>query len=182
LHALTPADQPQPPDPTWPRYTSKPFPPYRYVPGRFPHPRRHPDGHSYNEAEPIADPIAPYDWAKSEIYLYAIDLYNYAYWWECHEQLEALWHAVGHQTMQGQFLQGVVQIAAANLHKFMGDKESNAGQSLAEKGLGHLTGITEIYMGIDVPGFRRDVQEYFRGSRNIPALIALRRGHPVSPE
>jgi hypothetical protein len=148
------------------------------VPGRFPHPRRHPDGHSFNEAEPVADPITPDDWTKSEVYLCGVDLYNYAFWWECHEQLEALWHAVGHQSRQGRFLQGLVQIAAANLHKFMGDQDSNAGQSLAGKGLARLAEFNGIYMGVDVPRFCRDVQAYFDGSRDLPALISLQQEAP----
>ena len=38
-------------------------------------------------------------------YLYAIDLYNYAYWWECHEVLEGLWRA-GQTTEARKFFPG----------------------------------------------------------------------------
>ncbi|MFG0251608.1 MAG: hypothetical protein ACF8NJ_01890, partial [Phycisphaerales bacterium JB038] len=34
------------------RYTDLPFPPYRYLPGAYPHPTLDPQGHSY-EAEPL---------------------------------------------------------------------------------------------------------------------------------
>ena len=32
-----------------PRYTRRPFPAYRFVPGKAPHPTCDPDGHSYNK-------------------------------------------------------------------------------------------------------------------------------------
>ncbi|MFQ5661093.1 MAG: hypothetical protein ACE5GZ_11755 [Gammaproteobacteria bacterium] len=38
---------------TRPRYTNRPFPSYRYVPGKAPHPTRDPDGHSYNKPPPL---------------------------------------------------------------------------------------------------------------------------------
>ena len=52
-------------------------------------------------------------------YLYAIDLYNYAYWWECHEVLEGLWRA-GQTTKQGNFFRALIQLAAANLKRSLG--------------------------------------------------------------
>ncbi len=114
---------PEAPDPAWPRYSTKPFPPYRFVPGRAPHPRRDPKGHAYGTPEPKPPPVDPARWRESDIYLFGIDLYNFAYWWECHEALEALWHAVGHTTRTGQFLQGIIQVSAANLKRFVGQDE-----------------------------------------------------------
>ena len=93
--------EPQPPDPSWPRYSTRPFPSSRFVPGKTPHPRRDPRGHSYEQPEPKQAEFAPAEWQQSEEYLYGIDLYNYAYWWECHEVFEGLWHTVGHGTEQG---------------------------------------------------------------------------------
>ncbi|HET9845833.1 MAG TPA: DUF309 domain-containing protein [Nitrospira sp.] len=42
-----------------------------------------------------------------------IDLFNFGYWWESHEQFEALWHAFGHHTREGSFFKGLIQLAAA---------------------------------------------------------------------
>jgi len=139
----------------------------------MPHPRRHPQGHSYGMSEPEADPVAPEAWHTSETYLFGIDLYNFAYWWECHEQLEALWHAVGHETRQGHFLQGLVQIAAGNLRRFMEDGNDSAGTSLASKGLERLALFEGEHMGIDVPRFCSEVRAYFERRRSTPALITL---------
>jgi len=173
VNSANPIPQPRPPDPAPSRYSGQAFPPYRFVPGLLPHPRRDPKGHSFGQPEPVADPVAPEAWRECEPYLYAIDLYNYAYWWECHEQLEALWHAVGHDTHQGQFLQGLVQIAAANLRRFMDPADPEAGCSLATKGLERLGICTGVFMGIDVPLFCSETRAYFEGTRSLPALIAL---------
>ena len=107
--------EPEPPDPQWPRYSTRPFPSYRFVPRRTPHPRRDPSGHSYSLPEPKPIPFSVDRWHTSEDYLYGIDLYNFAYWWECHEVFEGLWHAVGHHSEQGNFFQALIQLAAANL-------------------------------------------------------------------
>ena len=82
----------------WPRYSARPFPPYRFIPGNNPHPRRHPQGHSFGCPEPSPEPYRPEDWCQSEDYRFGIDLYNFAYWWECHEVFEGFWHAVGPKT------------------------------------------------------------------------------------
>lgn len=164
-------NEPIPPDPTWPRYTSRPLPPYRFVPGKSPHPRRDPKGHSYGQAEPKPDPVTVDTWRQSEWYLYGIDLYNYAYWWECHEALEGLWHAAGRVSQLAQFLQGVIQVSAANLQRFMGNFETAKG--LAEEGLGRHQGLKGIYMGIEVAAFANDVRAYFDKKRDTPALIRL---------
>lgn len=182
MRSTNPITQPQPPDPARPRYSRRPFPPYRFVPGVLPHPRRNPQGHSYGSPEPAAQAVAPEAWRECEVYLYAIDLYNHAYWWECHEQFEALWHAVGHDTRQGQFLQGLVQIAAANLHRFMDTDNEDAGQSLAEKGLERLAAFTGVYMGIDVDRFRCDTQAYFDATCPLPALITLAANPPTTKD
>jgi len=109
--------QPEAPNSSWPRYSKTEFPPYRFVPGRSPHPRRDPTGHSFGVPEPKPPAPDPAKWKENDLYLHGIDLYNFAFWWECHEALEALWHAAGHTTPTGQFLQGVIQVSAANLKR-----------------------------------------------------------------
>ena len=140
--------EPEPPDPHWPRYSTRPFPLYRFVPGRTPHPRRDPSGHSYGLPEPKPTQFSAERWQSSEDYLYGIDLYNFAYWWECHEVFEGLWHAVGHHSMQGNFFQALIQVAAANLKRFLGNEQ--AAQKLARSGLARLQNLPQLYMGIDV--------------------------------
>lgn len=140
--------EPKPPDPNWPRYSTHPFPSYRFVPGRTPHPRRNPLGHSYGQPEPKPTPFTATQWHISEDYLYGIDLYNFAYWWECHEVFEGLWHAVGHNSEQGNFFQAFIQLTAANLKYFLGNPV--AAQNLFRSGIIRLQNVPSSYMGIDV--------------------------------
>lgn len=97
------------------RYTDRPFPPYRHLPGRTPHPVRDPDGHSYGLDEPRLPDLNVADWRTCEHYLFGIDLFNAGYWWECHEVLEGLWHASGIGSEASHVLQAVIQCAAAHL-------------------------------------------------------------------
>ena len=144
--------EPEPPDPNWPRYSTQPFPFYRFVPGRTPHPRRDHRGHSYGQPEPKPAPFPAALWQTSEDYFYGIDLYNFAYWWESHEVFEGLWHAVGHNTEQGNFFLALIQLAAANLKRFMRNEE--AAQNLLQNSACRFSGLPDFYMGIDVAHLR----------------------------
>jgi hypothetical protein len=55
---------------------------------------------------------------------------------------------VGHGTEQGNFFQALIQVAAANLKRFLGNEQ--AAQKLARSGLARLQGLPRLYMGIDV--------------------------------
>lgn len=164
-------NEPAAPDPVWPRYSDGPFPRYRFVPGRSPHPRRDPAGHSFGTPEPKPPPLDPSRWPDSPLYLRGVDLYNFAYWWECHEAFEALWHAVGHDTPPGRHLQGLIQVAAANLKRFLGDEAT--ARTLAEKGLARHAGLPAIYLGVELEAFARNSRAWFGGRSPCPALIRL---------
>lgn len=159
--------EPQPPDPHRTRYSSRPFPSYRYVPGKSPHPRRHPAGHSYGQPEQTAERLGPAEWQQSADYLYAIDLYNFAYWWECHEVFEAFWHAAGRQTEQGRFFQALIQLAAANVKLAQGNVP--AMRNLLRHGLARLQGLPQFYMGLDVERLRQAL------------LAGIDQPHPQAP-
>ena len=163
--------EPQPPDPTWPRYSTHPFPSYRFLPGNNPHPRRDSRGHSFGKPEPKPSGFRPAEWHKSEEYLYGIDLYNYAYWWECHEIFEGLWHAVGRDTEQGNFFQALIQLAAANLKYFLGNPA--AAHNLFQKGIIRLQHVPPSYMGIDVPRLTDALQAHLINPHPHTPLIGL---------
>ena len=132
-----PLVEPTAPDPRRARYSRRPFPPYRFVAGLNPHPRRDPKGHAYGLPEVPPPSVPPDRWRENEDYLYGIDLYNFAYWWECHEALEGLWHLTGHRGTKAQFLQGIIQVAAANLKRHVGTLEGarRLGRDLGLPGL-----------------------------------------------
>ena len=116
------ADIPNPGDRGLPRYSRRPFPPYRYVPGLHPHPHRDPAGHSY-EPQPTLNRHAPWHpatWRTLDDWLYGVDLFNHFYFWEAHEAWEGLWAAAARGTPPSLLLQGLIQIAAALLKAHMG--------------------------------------------------------------
>lgn len=141
--------------PDRPRYSTRAFPDYRFVPGQTPHPRRHPQGHSFGLAEPRPLRFNQDEWSASEDYLHAVDLYNFAYWWESHEVFEGLWHAFGCKTQEGIFFQALIQFAAANLKRVLGKEAATA--NLAQRGLERLQKVPSHYMGIDLAAFADSV-------------------------
>lgn len=131
-----------------PRYSTRTFPPYRFIPGQALHPRRHPQGHSFSLPEPHPPRFIPDKWHTSDDYRYAIDLYNFAYWWESHEIFEGFWHAFGPKTGEGRFFQALIQIAAANLKQFVG--HDKAASNLIQRGIERLKTYPPYYIGVDL--------------------------------
>ncbi|MEW6245412.1 MAG: DUF309 domain-containing protein [Nitrospirota bacterium] len=163
--------EPEPPDLNWPRYSCRPFPSYRFVPGRNPHPRRDPRGHSYHLPEARPAPFSPEAWAQSEDFLYGIDLYNFAYWWESHEVFEGLWHAAGHQSEQGRFFQAFIHLAAAHLKRFT-DQEPAANR-LFVSGLARLERFPPLFMGVDVARLTAGIRSALADPTAQPILVRL---------
>jgi hypothetical protein len=166
---------PQPTDPSWPRYSARPLPAYPYVPGVTPHPRRDARGHSYGAPDPIASPWRPEQWTALEPWLYGVDLFNYAYWWEAHEQLEALWLAAGRTTEHARFVQGLIKIAAACLNAWVGKVDIARAQS--DAGMAAMIAAARahgsLYMGIDLGLLQKDVAQWQGHGSTAPPLIAL---------
>ncbi|MBH0200795.1 MAG: DUF309 domain-containing protein [Nitrospira sp.] len=162
--------EPTPLDPTWPRYSPHPFPSYRYIPGQTPHPRRNPRGHSHGQPEPRPELFPAAQWERSDDYRYGIDLYNFGYWWESHEIFEGLWHAAGRDSVQGNFFQSLIQLAAANLKRFMG--HDAAAQRLVHAGIIRLQNVPSAYMGIDIMHILTALHTYCVGQ--YPHLPLLR--------
>ena len=104
-----------------PRYSTHPFPAYRYIPGRLPHPTAHPAGHSVGPSQPVGvDPLIKEGWPQHPQYQFGIDLFNHGFWWEAHEAWESLWQASDRQAAAGLFLQGLIQYAAVLLKLYQG--------------------------------------------------------------
>jgi predicted metal-dependent hydrolase len=149
------------------RYTTITLPVYRFVPGRFPHPTAHPDGHSYEppgHSPPRVRYVSHENWRESEDYLYGCDLYNHGYWWEAHEAWEGLWQLTDKSSPQGWFLQGLIQTGACHLkqhlrHQRGVDRLLRTSQEYLQKVLAETK--SEVYMGLNVKEFSRDVQVYY---------------------
>jgi uncharacterized protein len=96
-----------------PRYSSKPLPPYSYVPGFTPHPVSDPRGHMHRQAAEAIEPLDPKQWRECGEYLYGVDLFNHGFYWEAHEAWESLWHAAGRKGPIAIWLKTLIKLAAA---------------------------------------------------------------------
>ena len=113
-----------------PRLSELPFPPYRFVPGKAPHPFAHPEGWGHG-VERVAPPFVPLErWAESAAYLLGCDYFNHGWWWEAHEAWEELWHVTKDKSPSwGDLLKGLIQLAACALNRERG-VHSGAGRLL----------------------------------------------------
>lgn len=121
--------------------------------GETPHPRRDPRGHSFGAEDPCASAsLAANSWQSNETYLFGVDLYNFAYWWEAHEQWEALWRGEETGAEAGSFLQGLIQLSASLLKWQAGNQRGFT--QLVAKGCERLKGVAGgleggCYMGVN---------------------------------
>ncbi|HAD03325.1 MAG: hypothetical protein A2091_13405 [Desulfuromonadales bacterium GWD2_61_12] len=162
--------------PDLPRYSQRPLPPYRYLPVADavaqPHPRVDRAGHSYGQDEEYLPGFTPDDWATCEIYLYGIDLFNHGYWWEAHEAWETVWLAAGQRSTRcGTFVQGLIQLAGAQLKRFI--HEPVGAQSLTEHGCAKLARVAGVYLGIDVAALIAAARRCLREDREEFPRIEL---------
>lgn len=148
------------------------LPPYAYLPGRDPHPTRHPQGHSFGRDEAARPYLPPQRWRENEDYLLGVDLYNQGYLWEAHEAWEGIWHPARGNPLLADYLQGLIQCAAAALKLPMGQPAGLA--KLSALALERLERVHDAspkgYMGLDVGAFA----EAFRGFAGKAEELAAR--------
>lgn len=99
------------------------LPAYTYVPGRVPHPVNDPAGHLHGSTRPPAQPFDPECPEASAEFLRAAQLFNSGYYWEAHEEWEALWHAAGRRGLTATLLKGLIKLAAAGVKAYEGRPE-----------------------------------------------------------
>lgn len=145
---------------------SRPLPAYAFRPGRAPHPRRDPAGHSFGVPDPTPPRLPPDRWRENEAYLFAVDLYNHGFWWESHELWEALWlQADG---AEAQFLQGLIQVAAANIQRDLGREA----RRLGTEAIARLESAGDM-MGLRVRAFTDAIRASHLEGDAAPPEIAL---------
>jgi hypothetical protein len=116
----------------------------------------------------------PDAWQCSEEYLYGVDLYNHAYWWEAHEAWEGLWQLTDKGAVQGRFLQGLIQASAAHLKLWTSHSEGV--KRLWPSSLGYLRFALEHagmepYMGVALAEFVTDLDAYFRRLLSVAPIM-----------
>lgn len=90
------------------------LPKYRYIPGKGPKDEKRQDIPKFNLKK-----LNEENWKSNEAYLYGIDLFNHAFYYEAHEVWEELWHFTGRNTHEGKFLKAMIQCSAALLKSEM---------------------------------------------------------------
>lgn len=138
------------------------FPPYAFLPGRDPHPRRDPSGHSFGAAGEEPPFLSPERWRESTPYLWGADLYNHGFLWEAHEAWEDLWHVSKPDRVLALYLQGLIQCAAAWLKIPM--EQPRGVERLSALALEKLDEVARAsggrYMGLDLDAFRPAVRAF----------------------
>jgi hypothetical protein len=162
--------EPSPPHPPPTRVAEGPFPRYRYIPGRSPHPRRDRLGHSWGAPEPRTQALDAGAWRSSALYLRGVDLYNHAYFWESHEAWEALWRG-STEAATVELLQALIQIAASEIKRFAGS--AAAAQALAGRAIDRLAKVPSPWLGLDVRALEREVVARRAGERPVQAVLTL---------
>lgn len=145
------------------------FPAYAFIPGLSgEHPTRSPRGHSHGRGpEPLASAFA-----------WGVDLYNYGYLWEAHEAWEPLWQAAALGSPERDFVQGLIQCAAACLKVSAGQAEP--ARRLGARALEHLERALDSQAntrGLDLPAFR----ERFAAWIDRPEHVDSRPRLEISP-
>jgi hypothetical protein len=151
------------------RYSTRPFPRYRYVPGRSPHPVRDPEGHSFGHGPAPLEYFSAAEWQTCPEYLYGVDLFNHHYWWEAHEALEQCWVAAGRTTETGLFLQGLIQIAVACLK--LEQVFTDVAQRMAAEGLEKFPSGREEMLGVNIEKLRTDVRNHLHNAGPAPVIM-----------
>jgi uncharacterized protein len=147
------------------------LPPYRYVPGRSPHPRTDPRGHSHGRPEPKVASADLSDAGARELYVFGVELFNAGYYWESHEAFEALWNAAERKGPVANFFQGLIQVAAAHLKRIAGAEAR--GRALAARGVARLSRCPSPFFGLDVHAFARSTEFFFASRDEEPPRIEL---------
>ena len=158
----------------------EPFPPYSYVTRRFPHPTRDPAGHSFGVVPmpcPVPDPNL---WRECRPYLYGLDLFNHGYYWEAHEVWEGLWHASGRAGLPGNFIKGLIKLAAAGVKAREGRAEgvrthARRAAELFRQVAGQLPPEQACYFGLSLPRLISLATDVARG----PVASIAPTGAPV---
>jgi hypothetical protein len=131
------------------------FPPYAYIPGRFPHPTSDPAGHSFGIPPVVPPKLEPERWQESRPYLYGIDLFNGGYYWESHVAWESLWLACGRKGEVADFLKGLIKLAAAGVKALEGrldgvKSHSRRAAELWRKVIHSLGAEQEVFLGLRI--------------------------------
>lgn len=144
----------------------RPFPAYAYLPGRYPHPVRHPLGHSYQSAEPSTEGAL-----DSEAFRWGIDLFNHGYYWEAHEAWEGLWQEAIDTPQHRLLYKGLILLAASGVKVREG--KAQAARRHSARAVATLRKVSPASDAAFASALGMGVAELAAAASNPPAASAL---------
>jgi hypothetical protein len=161
--------EPSPIDPDAPRYApARELPDHRYLPGFNARPA--------DEKHPLVK-VPPERLHETELFRFGVDLFNRSYFWEAHEAWETLWQQCPEGPIR-QALQGLIQLAAANLKEHLGVPSGALKLSRTACDRLEMAHTQGARLGIDLAGLTRRAREHFF-AKEMNARAGEPR--PVSP-
>ncbi len=103
----------------------------------------------------------------------AIRLFNAGDWYACHDGFEELWHEC--QGSMRPVLQGLLQIAVAQLHNERGNR--HGATVLTGEGLGRLQRCDDHALGLDLERLRQAASLWLRALQSNGETIGLPQPH-----
>jgi hypoxanthine phosphoribosyltransferase len=108
--------------------------------------------------------------------LYGLDLFNHGYYWEAHEIWERIWHACGRAGPAGNFIKGLIKLAAAGVKAREGRPEgvrthARRAAELFRQTVGQLPPGQTCYFGLSLQRLIGLATDVARGpiASNAPA-------------
>ena len=130
------------------------LPLYRYVPGLYPHPIKHPQGHSFQRVLK-GEWSEGLEWQKDSIWLEGLDLFDNRFYWEAHEVWEFRWKQVADPYRS--VLQAMILSAASLLQKHMGRDRIADKSWIKARSLLLCAGQSVTNVGVDLEKFIFDM-------------------------
>lgn len=138
---------------------SWPFPSYVFIPGENPHPKKT-GGHMEGLGDPVSPAIDLSAPEKSDHLRYAIDLFNYGYFWESHVYFEALWNAHARSGPVADLLKALIKLGASGVKANLGQSQASEGHR--ERAIELLQSVKEVtgetYLGFDLDHLIREIR------------------------
>ena len=124
-------------------------------------------------AEPPARSLRSSDWWTNEDHLFAVDLYNAAFYWEAHVYWERLWALPATEPLARSLLRGLIQLTAAALKKR--EEQEGGERKLLEKSRASFDALppARFVVGVDVESIGESL-----GRGELPARLELRLEKP----
>ncbi len=137
------------------RYTERPFPPYKFIPGHGQHPEK---GDGYLKGHKIeSEALTKDNFSNHEVYLYGVDLFNHGHYWDAHVYWEVLWNLAGRKGQTADFLKGLIKLAAAGV-KFQLNQPQPAHVHLARAEELFLP-LPQPFLGIEPLNYLDEIQK-----------------------